>query len=261
MPGTGASEGEDGEQPDIDGLAGGEAVPAAASGYIEVLRLDDLMELACKHDLTVRMERDVGDFVAEGTSLATVITSGRVDQDIIKQVQELYAIGRQRTLQQDFEFGLRQLVDIALKALSPGINDVTTAVTCLDRLGQLLRRLALRELPSPYRYDNAGRLRIVARSPTFAAAVGLAFDQVRTAGQSQSAVLLRMLEIIEDLAAATTGPHRRRVLLDHANRVGKAADRGIEDESDRAVLNAELCRLGRLLRDVGTVEDLSVHRR
>jgi uncharacterized membrane protein len=230
----------------------GAPIPAPEAGYILLINADDLMGLATEHDLTLRLERRVGEFVPEGAPLAMVAPRERVNEEIVKQLQRIFALGEQRTLSQDVEFGLRQLVDIALKALSPGINDVTTAVTCLDHLGDLLRRLAGREMPSRYRYDERGELRVVAVAPTFEQFVGLAFDQIRSAGgQSHAAIILRMLAIIEDLASVTEAPARRAVLLDHAELLGKAAHRGIQDERDLEMIDAQLETVRGVLGGVG----------
>ena len=218
----------------------GVPVPAPRAGYLLLVDQDDIMELTTQHDLTLRLERRIGEFVAEDAPLALVAPGDRVNSELIEKIQQACALGQQRTLSQDLEFGMRQLVDIALKALSPGINDVTTATTCLDHLGDILRQLVPRAMPPRYRYDERGTLRVIAIPPTFDRLMGLAFDQIRTAGRSQTAVLLRMLAIIEDLGSVSESPSRRRTLLYHAELLGKAAERGIQDEHDRGLISAEL---------------------
>ncbi len=217
----------------------GVPVPAPRAGYLLLVDEDDIMELTTEHDLTLRLERRIGEFVAEGAPLAVVAPGDRMNSGLIEKFQQACALGQQRTPSQDLEFGMRQLVDIALKALSPGINDVTTATTCLDHLGNILRQLAPRAMPPPYRYDERGTLRVIAIPPTFDGLMGLAFDQIRTAGQSQTAILLRMLAIIEDLASISQSPSRRRTLLLHAELLGKAVERGIQDEHDRGRIFAD----------------------
>jgi uncharacterized membrane protein len=149
---------------------------------------------------------------------------------------------------------------VALKALSPGINDPTTAANCLDHLGTLLRRLASRQIPSSYRYEDEGRLRVIARGATFAGVLELAFDQIRSAGEEYPVILIRILDIIEDLAGFVEAPKRRRVLLEHANRVGEAADRAIVSRSGREAVNERLRRVGVLLWDVREVWPVPVDR-
>ncbi len=199
------------------------------------------------------MERGVGEFVVQGRPLATLTSYGEADHRCIEEIRALYAVGKERTLQQDIEFGVRQLVDIALKALSPGINDPTTAVNCIDHLGAVLARLAGREIPPRRRYDESGRLRLIARGTSFPLVMDLAFDQIRAVGNSYPDVLDRQLAVLEDLSGMTQGTARRLVLLEHANRITRAADRGLEEESGRQMISTRLERVGRLLGDVGVV--------
>ena len=110
----------------------GRPVPSGKSGYIQAVDAHGLLKLMVRHDPRMKMERRIGQFVSEGGLLATVMADGGVDEEVLRRVQDLYTIGKQRTLQEDAEFGVQQLVDVALKALSPGINDLTTVANCLD---------------------------------------------------------------------------------------------------------------------------------
>jgi uncharacterized membrane protein len=95
------------------------------------------------------MERGIGEFVVEGTPLVSVVDPGGLDDETTAELNAAYVIGRQRTVEQDAAFGIRQIVDIAMKALSPGINDTTTAVMCVDYLAAILVRLAARRIATP----------------------------------------------------------------------------------------------------------------
>ncbi len=110
-----------------------------------------------------------------------------------------------RTLTQDVEFAIDQLVEIAVRALSPGVNDPFTAINCVDRLGAALVVLAGREIPSAYRYDDDGRLRVVADASTIGGIVNAAFDQIRQAARNDAAVTIRLLETIAAVAAQARG--------------------------------------------------------
>ena len=109
----------------------------------------------------------------------------------------------QRTAFQDVEFTVDQLVEVAVRALSPGINDPFTAIACIDRLGEGLCRLAGRSMPSPFRCDEEGRLRVVARPTTFESVANAAFHQIRQYGRTSAAVLIRLLETFEMVAEQT----------------------------------------------------------
>ena len=114
----------------------------------------------------VRMEHGIGDFVVRNTTLASLSLEETPDEETITALQATFCISRHRTVEQDPAFGIRQFVDVALKALSPGINDTTTAVMCVDYLTAILARIAPRQIPSLYRYEE-GELRVIAKGPSF----------------------------------------------------------------------------------------------
>ena len=95
------------------------------------------------------MERGIGEFVVEGAPLVSVAGPDEPDEESTAELKAIYFISRQRSLQQDAGFGIRQIVDIAMKALSPGVNDTTTAVMCVDYLSAILARLAVRGIAPP----------------------------------------------------------------------------------------------------------------
>jgi uncharacterized membrane protein len=98
--------------------------------------------------------------------LASLALEDPPDQETMAALQGIFSISRYRTVEQDAAFGIRQIVDVALKALSPGINDTTTAVMCVDYLTAILARLAPRHIPSSHRYEE-GELRVIAEGPSF----------------------------------------------------------------------------------------------
>lgn len=116
------------------------------------------------------------------------------------KARDAIGLGKERTLDQDAAFGFRQLVDIATRALSPGTNDPTTAVHALDRIHDLLRRLALRRFPSPLRSDEDGIVRLVLPRRGWDDYVRLGLDEIRLSGEGQIQITLRLRTILEDLA-------------------------------------------------------------
>ncbi len=148
-------------------------------------------------------------------------------------VQRAFYIGTRRTLTQDVEFAIDQLVEVAVRALSPGINDPFTAITCIDRLGTALGVLGRRDFPSPHRYDNEGRLRIVARAFTRDGVVDAAFHQIRQASRGNAAVAFRLLETIAAVAERVDVPEFCDALRRHAGLVYRGTQEGLPEESDR----------------------------
>jgi len=153
-----------------------------------------------------------------------------------------YGIGRHRTLQQDSAFGIRQIVDMALRALSPGINDTTTAVMCVDNLTAILTQRATRDIPSPQRHED-GELRVIALGPTFASLAAEAFDQIRDGGSGNVAILLRMLAAVEIIASLIDNPGRRQVLREHAQWLAESGERTLKSPRDRVRFESRLAQV------------------
>lgn len=217
-------------------------VPSAASGQVRSVDEGGLLRVAREHAAVVRMECGVGEFVAEGAAVASVgVQTGREPPDLAGAVGGCFDVGRQRTVEQDAAFGLRQAVDIALKALSPGVNDTTTAVQAIDHLSAVLRRLAGRRIQSPYRSDG-GELRVIARRLGFADFLGLAFDEIRRSGAGNPRVLARLLHALRVVAGGTTDPARRAALTQQAEAVAEVVRRADFPADDRAALEVDLER-------------------
>lgn len=207
-------------------------VRSASTGYIQRVDPDGLLRLAADCRTVIRMERGIGEFVIEGTPLAAV-AGGAPDARLSASLNALYTLDSYRTVRQDAAFGVRQIVDIALKALSPGVNDSTTAVTCVDQLGAILVRLASRRVEDPYRVRD-GELRVIARGPTFASLLATALSEIRRNATSNVSVLTRMLRVLVEVGAATTAPERRERVRAEAELIVKTARRHVEMPEDRA---------------------------
>ena len=224
------------------------AIPAQQTGYIETIDRDALLTLARDRGSILRMERGIGEFAIEGAPLVSVSGSDGVDDDMTAKLNAAYLIGRQRTVEQDAVFGIRQFVDIALKALSPGINDTTTAVMCVDYLTAILARLSARRIASSFILDQ-GELRVIARCPSFDSLLAEAFDQIRQNAEGNVAVLTHLLQSLEIIAGQTTTTPRRQALSKQAELMTTTARRSINSAHDRAEIEASLARLSHILKD------------
>ena len=221
-------------------------IPAKRTGYIQGVDGQGLLDFARAQNTVVRMERGIGEFVVEGAPLVSVADRRQPDEKTLSQLNALYTVGRQRTTVQDAGFGIRQIVDVALKALSPGINDTTTAVTCVDYLTAVLARLAARHVASHYRMDQ-GELRVVARGPTFPGLLGEALDQIRQNAEGNVAVLLSLLQALEVIAGRTQDAQRRQALRRQAGLIADVAERSIPAPLDCEGIEAALGRLSQIL--------------
>ncbi len=222
------------------------AVPARESGYIQSVNNSELLRLARDRKTIVRMEHGGGEFVVRNTTLASLVLEDPPDQETIDALQATFSINRHRTVEQDAAFGIRQIVDIALKALSPGINDVTTAVTCVDYLTAILARLATRQIPSSHRYEE-GELRVIAKGPNFESMLAESFDQIRNNAKGNVTIISRMLDAFQTLASLTASPQRRRALREQVQWIAELTERTVESAHDRARIDTQLESLREML--------------
>ena len=222
------------------------SIPAQRTGYIQSVDADGLLSFSRDYQIIVRMERAVGEFVAGGIPLVSVARLGDSDSShalhgtgqprhIIEAANSLFTISAHRTVEQDTEFGFLQISDIALKALSPGVNDTTTAVTCVDHLGALLARVAQRRIAPRARGEDS-ELRVITRGPTFASLVSLALDDVRRNAKGNVTVLARLLDAITTTSRFTRNPWRKRSLMAQVDLLAELIERTVEAPSDRALL-------------------------
>jgi uncharacterized membrane protein len=211
-----------------------EAIPCRETGYLQSIGNDRLMGLASENDLIFLLPCRPGDFIIEGNDLMQVKPSGRIDPELADQLCKCFILGDERTHIQDIEFSIHQLVEIAVRALSPGINDPITAMNCIDRLAAALCRLAQRSMPSPYRYDDDDRLRvIVARPVRFNEVVAGAFDMIRQYGRSSAPVTLRLLDAIGLIAKRVQREGDRTALFNQAVMIERGSHEELSEERDR----------------------------
>jgi uncharacterized membrane protein len=240
----GEEAGEPAEDGDAQAIGAWSGVPARETGYIVSLDSAALLAFARKRGRVVKMALAIGDFALEGQPLAHLEGSEAVDEDACAGLNRCYSFDRQRSIEQDAAFGVQQIVDVGLKALSSGINDQSTALLCIDRLSEVLVRVARRRIENPWRRDDTA-LRVIAVGPTFAGLLRLAFADLCDAGAGKPVVLERMLAALERIAAATGNPRRRSLLAQEAQRVAECARRAIPATQEREALLGRAAGLAR----------------
>lgn len=229
--------GEDDDAPEASAVGPDERrVAAECTGYVQVIDEDRLMALAVERDVIVRVVRRPGHFVAPHLPLAAIRPAARGDDELAAAVRDTIVVGPQRTLGQDVEFAIDQLVEVAVRALSPGVNDPFTAIQCVERLGAALARLAERRIPSAHRWDDAGRLRVIVYPWSFGALVDAAFNQIRQHARTSVAVSIALLDAIASIAAVVRRPADRAALLAHAEMIERQAAIAAPEPADRADL-------------------------
>ncbi len=214
-------------------------VPATVSGYIQSVNNNRLLHLAGASRSIVRMEQGIGDFVVQDTALLSLALTYPPEQKTIDAFNAAYSIGRNRTVAQDPAFGIRLIVDIAIKALSPGINDTSTAIMCVDYLTSIMARLTCRQFPPVHHYE-AETLRVIAIVPGFENLLVEAFDQIRANAEVNVAILVRMLGALDTIGSLTVRPRHLRALDEQLKCIAELTDRTIEATHDRARLERRL---------------------
>jgi uncharacterized membrane protein len=170
----------------------GEQITADTGGYVQNIGVDALMAIATEHDLIVRIEAPPGRFVAEGEGVVHAYPNHRISDEIIDDLRGTVVIGQGRTPHQDLDFAVRRIVELAQRTLSSGINDPTTALYCIDRLGEIFRRLASRSIPAPRRFDQGGQLRVLTEATELEEMTCKAFAAIARYGISDTDVVDRL---------------------------------------------------------------------
>lgn len=210
----------------------GVAITAPCGGYIQAIDIEGVLDCASARELRIRTLKRAGHHVSKGDRLAMAMPATRFDQKTADALHELFVIGLERTNSQDAEYALDQLVEIALRALSPGINDPFTALNCIDRLGEALTVLAQRRFPPDLRRDGNGTARLLVNGNSDESMLAAAFNPLRQYGCAQPAVAIRLLETIAALGVRSSRPRLCRALQVHAERIRDACRREIRDSSD-----------------------------
>ncbi len=226
------------ESPETEQAKGGEELPGVTQvlvhrggpAVIQALDVRGLVALAARREAFVAMALAVGDTVVDGMPLLRVHGGTRPLPE--RGLRRRVKLGAERTFEQDPKYAIRILVDVAIKALSPAINDPTTAVQALDQVEDLLMRLGRRNLAAGRSRDARGRIRLVFPVPSWEDFLVLAFDEIRFYGASSIQVMRRMRALLQDLMEHVPA-ERRAALQNYLERVDKGIRRSFEDVDDR----------------------------
>lgn len=221
----------------------GREVTSTDAGYVRSVREDQLLRTARDHDVLVALTIRPGRYVLEGTCLARV-HPGR-DDDVLAAVRRCVEIGDTRSPAQDVEFGVQQLTELAVRALSPGTNDPYTAINALDDLSAGLARLAGRPMPSPLRLDGAGVPRVHAPRPSLVDLVVPVLDAMRWYATGSPAVMLATLDLVERVASRAVEPGVRQGLVEHLGALTDAFRAAGHHERDVAAWDARAAQVAR----------------
>lgn len=206
-------------------------VRATRNGYLQQVDADALLKHACKHDTVSRIELAVGDFVLRDSPLLSLALPKPPDDQTRRALQSCFFIDRHRTVDQDAAFGVRQIVDMALRAATPSTNDATTAGMCVNYLSAILARLALRKIPSDHRYEH-GKLRLIAKGPSFEGLMSLAFEELIGSASGNVTLLIKVVGALETIGIRTRDRERRRIVRELLEQVAENGRRTVRAPPD-----------------------------
>jgi uncharacterized membrane protein len=211
-------------------------IQAASSGYVQQIVPEALLDLAREYGVRIRVQARPGDFVVRGSPLACV-SEPTPDRDAFATaLNGLFIIGRDRTTQQDAGFAVQQLVEVALHALSPSMNEPFTAMTCIDRLGEGLALLATRSMPATVRRDAEGVVRVIAPPHTFGELLQGAFTPIALFAGTNPAIYERLFRTLALLRRRVSRSADASAIEGQAAIVWQAAQRRVEHDAHRAAL-------------------------
>ncbi len=206
-------------------------------GYITYVNYDFLLEFACKRNIEVCLLYRAGQYVLDGAEVLSYSGIELTDEDS-SDLLDCILIGEQRTPIQDIEYSIKQLVEIGLRALSPGINDPFTAISCINHLGSIINYFSHRAMPSVVLNDTNGTDRVYCRQARYEDLLGAAFDQLRQASCDKIDVSMRIVEVLSDVLMQCSSPQQAHALSSQVNLVLSAARLSAALEQDKAALEA-----------------------
>ena len=208
-------------------------VRAPGSGYLQYVSMRTLIDISRAGNAVIRLLHRPGHFVVEGEPLADVWPAAAAP-GVARALGGAHATGPHRTLTQDLSFAVDQLVEIAIRALSPAVNDTFTALACIDWLGDGLCKIASQWQPTPVHRDAVGHVRVIAVTVGFPRLLERSHDKIRQASRGMPAVMIRQLDGLTKLMAYTASAEQRQMVLEQAAMILRSSEESVPEEADRA---------------------------
>jgi uncharacterized membrane protein len=245
--GSGASEKDNAVKPDLRGRRIATDIHHEKDGYIQAMDHGTLWELVLKNDLVIEMHVKPGDHVVKGSPFCLLHGWAPVPDEVRKAIAGTIIVGYYRTSEQDIEFSIDQLSEIALRALSPSLNDPFTAMACINRLCSAVCRLTDRRLPSPFRKDEQDVVRIISeRTHTFASLFGSAFDNIRRNAEGNAALLTHLTWAMTVVFQRARTDEQRSVISQQADLLYAAVMRSVNEPHDRKAMLEQYAVLAKI---------------
>jgi uncharacterized membrane protein len=226
------------EDEDIDSDAAREGysknipIKSPKSGYFQYVDNEALMEIIVRKKSLFELYYRPGGHLVEGLAMGKLHTNEDWDEEELEKIFKQFVIGETKTSQQDLEYSIQQMVEIAARALSPGVNDPFTAITCIDNLKSTLCYLAQAKFPSKYRFDEEGTLRVIADTVDFRGVLDTAFNQIRQFSAGNAAVIIRLMESLTIIHGFTKEEKYKRAVVKHAEMVLSVGKQTLKEKND-----------------------------
>ena len=208
------------------------SVKSPKSGYLQYTDSESLIEVVAKNNSLFELYHRPGSFLVKGGEIGLLHTDIEWKEESLTQLLDQFVIGKTKTAQQDLEYSIHQMVEIAARALSPGINDPFTAIACIDNLTSTMCYLAEAKFPSKYRFDKEGNLRIIADVLEFEGVLDAAFNQIRQFSSGSPAVIIRMMEALKTISGFTNKEIHKKAVIKHAEMVLTLGKETIKEQND-----------------------------
>jgi uncharacterized membrane protein len=208
------------------------SIKSPKSGYLQYIDSDVLLEMITTNDSLIKLEHRPGSFLVKGQEIGVLYSMKEWGEESISELLNQFVFGKTKTSQQDLEFSIHQMVEIASRALSPGVNDPYTAITCIDNLTATMCYLAEAKFPSKYRIDEDENLRIIADVLDFEGVLDAAFNQIRQFSGGSTAVVIRLVEALITILNFTGRDNHRKAIIYHAQMVLRLGKETIKEKND-----------------------------
>ncbi|HUG44998.1 MAG TPA: DUF2254 domain-containing protein [Sphingomicrobium sp.] len=209
-----------------------------ANGYLQALDHDELLSLACEHALLISVERSPGHFLYRGRTIALASPADRVTKEVADDIRSNWSVGSKRTATQDLLFLVDELVEVAARALSAGVNDPYTAKTCMDWLTAAAAELARRQPPSPYRLDDNGDLRVIAPIGSLRIHLERGFGRLRPYASRDANAAIHFVSRLRSLAGVVQSADQVEAVANQVEQLLELASGELEGPSLDALENA-----------------------
>lgn len=212
------------------------SIPATQYGYMQYIDIDTLLKLATESKGLIKLNYRPGNYIVKGIDLGTLYYHD-IEDDVLEKIQKQFILGSSRTSRQDIELSIHQMVEIAIRALSPGVNDPYTAISCIDNLTATLCYLSTKKFPPHYRYDDEENLRVITNAYDFELVTDVAFNQIRLYSFGNTAVVIKLMDALVLIHKMVKKPKYKDATKKHARKVLNVGTECITDEEDLKTLN------------------------